>query len=66
MLRFLLLTILFFLVIRLIKYAYYNRPSVSGPRNKRNPSSPKSFDQVQDADYEIIEDEEETSGKRQK
>ncbi len=73
MLRFLLLAILFFLIIRLVKHAYFNRPSVKGPRSQRskpnfnNQTRPSNnrFDQIQDADFEVIEDDEEKTRSRE-
>lgn len=82
--RYLLLFILFFLILRLVSHAYLNRPSMRGSqhagRNRREnhppgatgntgrsgPSGRRAFQEVEDADYEIIEEEsekEKTSGK---
>ena len=73
--RYLLLFILFFLILRLVSHAYLNRPSVRGTRNTAEKHSPRgsaegrsgpgrnarrrAFQEVEDADYEIIEEEQE-------
>lgn len=64
--RYLIFFILLFLLIRLISHAFINRPSVSGPRKTRNTprggkaenrsASPKSFENVEDAEFEEIEE----------
>lgn len=74
--RYLLLFILFFLILRLVSHAYLNRPSMRGSRNpaagartgsqtgrrqsSANTSRKRGFQEIEDADYEIIEEEEPT------
>lgn len=69
--RYLLFFILLFLIIRLVSHAYFNRPSKRGPRNaagraresrQRTPNAgpnarKRGFQEIEDADYEIIEEE---------
>ncbi len=64
--RYLIFFILLFLLIRLISYAYFNRPSVSGTRKSRKQArseksgsgrtSQKTFGDVEEADFEEIEE----------
>ncbi|MCH8557105.1 MAG: hypothetical protein LAT84_04750 [Balneolia bacterium] len=64
--RYLLFFIVVFLLIRWLSHAYFNRPSVRGPRNNRadnraskpGKSPSDRFGHIEDADYEVLDDEE--------
>ncbi len=65
--RYLILFILLFLAIRLISYAYFNRPSVRGPRSTRQTQGragdkkkqgQNRFGSVEEAEFEEIEEPE--------
>ncbi|GEM_PF-3416852 len=70
--RYLIFFIIVFLLIRWISNAYLNRPSVRGPRSTRDGKSTSSrdsgssnrFGHVEDADYEIL-DEDDTKEKKE-
>jgi len=64
--RTLLFFIIIFLLIRWVTHAYFNRPSVRGPRSGRDGAdakrgqsrADKRFGNVEDAEYEVLEDDE--------
>jgi hypothetical protein len=71
--RYLLFFILLFLLIRWVTHAYFNRPSVRGPRNQRQTTTGSAagtdagkgkYRQVEEAEFEEIEEEENTGRRK--